>query len=34
LKVVRPGEQFIQAASFWLNADPAASTKRVTIEAG
>ncbi len=36
LKFVRPGEQFIQAAPFWLRAEqaPPASTQRVTVTAG
>ena len=36
LKFVRPGEQFIQAAPFWLQAEqaPAASTKRLTVASG
>ena len=36
LKFVRPGDQLIQSAPFWGRAEdaPAASTKRVTVEAG
>ena len=36
LKFLRPGEQFIQAAPFWLRAEqaPPASTKRVTVVGG
>ncbi len=36
LRFIRPGEQYIQVAPFWLSAEaaPTASTKQVTLEAG